>query len=840
MNTRGLTELGYLLFLDRYSKKCGTRESLKVGDTVLIQIDGQKIIGILCDLKQNKALVQVNNYNNDTLSRDAFTVDVEAIDKPLELDPAEMWQRVAQAVAEAEQTSEKFEEWHDKFKWLLEDWKFLPGGRILAAAGTDTELTYYNCYVIPSPKDSKDEIFKTLNVMTQIMSRGGGVGMNISSLRPRYAYTQKTHGRSSGAVSWGELYSHTTGLIEQAGSRRGALMLILNDWHPDVMEFVNSKRDMKRIINANISVGLSDAFMKAVELDDDWELKFPDTTVPQYDDVWDGDLEKWVAGGLPVKVWKTIRARDLWDAIINSAWASAEPGLWFRDRVNQYSNSQYYSKLIACNPCSEQGLGAWNVCLLGSINLSKFVQNVDGMWDIDWDGLETAVHYAVRFLDNIIDVTPYIYPEMEEVQKSERRVGLGTMGLAEVLIRMQLRYGSDDSIRFIDNLYRFITVSAYEESIMLAKEKGKFSKYSNQITVSKFIQNLPGSITDAISEYDLRNVTLITQAPTGTIGSMVDTSTGIEPFYYWEYERKGRFGSHNVRVKVYDEYMQAAIAHHKPGEFYNDVPELPDYFVTAQDLTPEDHVKVQAAIQRWVDSSISKTCNVPEDYTVEQVGELYKLMYELGCKGGTIYRDKSRSEQVLNLKPSTSAEQASTIITDKLSASLDKPRSEAYGKPESELAHQLEIRNRPAVIAGKTYKKLTPEGTCFITLNSENGSPFETFINIGKAGSDVANGAEAIGRLVSMAFRASNGNVMSCVTEVVSQLRGIGGKSVGFGANRVSSVADALAQVLEAEYLSTAVASKISLGELCPGCGNYTVMHIEGCKKCDNCGFSAC
>lgn len=815
METRGLNDLGYKIFLDRYAIKDTKRETLQVGDLVLIKTDdntGQKEVGFVEDIKEGKALVNLIDGSA------TVAVDIEAVDKPLELDPADMWKRVAHAMAEVERDSGAFDEWHDKFLYLLEDWKFIPGGRILAGAGTDTELTYYNCYVLSSPHDSKEGIFKTLNHMAQIMARGGGVGINLSSLRPRYAYAKSTNGRSSGAVSWAEIYSYTTGLIEQGGSRRGALMLILNDWHPDIMEFINVKRDMKRILNANISVGFSETFMDKVEADEDWQLRFPDTTHPDYDAKWDGDLLKWVANGLPTKVWKTIKARELWNAVVESAWASAEPGIWFKGRSNAYSNSFYYAPLIATNPCAEQPLPAWSVCLLGSLNLSKFVR--DG--HMEWDQLEKAIHYAVRFMDNVIDATPYIYPEMETQQKDERRIGLGTMGLAEVLIRLKIRYGSKESIEFIHNLYRFIACQAYYTSVELAKERGVFPKYSTSIFNSEFVKGLPDDLKSQIRTHGLRNVTLLTQAPTGSIGTMANTSTGIEPFYFWEYERKGRLGSHIERVKVYDEWRT-----NQPPD--DDEP-LPDYFVTAQDLTPEEHVRVQAAIQRWVDSSISKTCNVPADYTVGQVGQLYQLMYELGCKGGTIYRDGSRNEQILNLIDNTDS------------------KDKTHSGTEEHAPTQLSIRSRPAIIAGKTYKKTTPTGNAFITVNTdENGHPFETFINIGKAGSDVACDAEAIGRLVSMAFRASNGSIMSCVTEIVSQLRGIGGKSAGFGPNRVSSVADALAQVLEAEYLIKSDAepmaqyvTAVTTGDICPGCGNASLMRVEGCQKCHGCGYSIC
>lgn len=843
MNKRGLTDLGMKIFLDRYSVKDTTRQSLQPGSTVLVKLDdktGQKEIAEIVNMNGDYVDVIINPASD---AAEWQPVATEHVDVPLELDPMDMWKRVAQNIAEQETTSDKFEEWLDKFQWLLEDWKFVPGGRVLAGAGTDTELTLFNCYVIPSPKDSKDEIFKSVNLMAQLMARGGGVGINISSLRPKYAYAKSTNGRSSGAVSWGELYSYTTGLIEQGGSRRGALLLMLDDWHPDLLEYIDVKRDNKRIVNANISVAISDDFMQAVKDDADWKLIFPDTTDPSYDATWDGNISKWIAAEKPIKVWKTLKAREVWDAIINSAWACAEPGLWFKDVVNNFSNSWYYAPLISTNPCGEISLPQYGCCNLGAINLSKFIAewiNSDTQYSMNWQQLCQAVRYAVRFLDNVIDATPYAFPEIEQQQKSERRIGLGTMGLAEVLIKLQLRYGSPESIKFIDELYSFIAIAAYNESVNIAIEKGCFPKCQshNLVSGSQFMANMPTDIKQRVLKHGLRNVTLLTQAPTGTIGTMVNTSTGIEPFYFWEFERKGRLGSHIERVKVYEEWL----ANQAPDE------PLPSWFVTAQDLTPEEHVKVQAAVQRWVDSSISKTCNVPNDYTVEQVKELYELMYELGCKGGTIYRDGSRSEQVLSVvKPSNSLATVETTLSE------NKPAYGLRSKPEDELA----TRSRPNSLSGKTYRKQTPVGVAYCTVN-RNGTedPFEMFISVGKAGSSVQADAEGYGRLISFILRMpSSMPVLERIENIVAQLSGIGsGQQYGFGKQRVMSLPDAIAQVLAEhtsmvgelpklpEYETEQPATLYYNGnaDICPGCGNASLMRVEGCQKCYGCGHSQC
>lgn len=345
-----LNPLGRKIFLDRYALKDVRKETLKVGDVVVAVSNpktGQREIGTVTELDDGDAI---------TVKLDEGTilhVKREDVDKPLETDPAQMLARVAKGIASQEKPEVR-EQWEKEFNWLLEDWKFVPGGRILTGAGTDQNLTYFNCYVIPSPKDSRGGIIASLGQMTEIMSRGGGVGMNISSLRPRHSYVKGVNGRSSGSVSWGGLFSFVTGLIEQGGSRRGALMLILNVWHPDILDFIESKREMGKITNANISVGITDDFMDAVRSDRDWNTYFPDTTDPDYNEKWDGDIEKWKKSGHKVQVYQTMKARKIWDAIVESAWASAEPGVFFIDRYNKMSNSWYYSSIQSTNPCGEQ------------------------------------------------------------------------------------------------------------------------------------------------------------------------------------------------------------------------------------------------------------------------------------------------------------------------------------------------------------------------------------------------------------------------------------------------------------------------------------------------------
>lgn len=815
-----LNPLGRKIFLDRYALKDGKKETLAVGDTIIVVVNkdtGQREIGSVVALTGDTVSIKLD---------DGTTLEkyIESIDKPVETDPSQMMERVARAMSGRESDKET---WAENFKWLLEDWKFVPGGRILTGAGTEQNLTYYNCYVIPSPADSREGIMKTLTYMTEIMSRGGGVGINLSSLRPHHSYVRGVNGRSSGSVSWGALYSYVTGLIEQGGSRRGALMLILNIWHPDILDFITSKREMGKITNANISVGVTDDFMEAVKNDADWDLVFPDTAVPEYDEKWNGNLDDWTKEGFPVVKYKTMKARKIWDTIIESAWASAEPGVFFIDRYNKMSNSYYYSTITCTNPCGEQGLPSWGVCNLGALNLSRFVK--DG--EVNWDDLRKGVRYAVRFLDNVIDDTPYFFEENKKQQLSERRIGLGTMGLAEMMIRLKIRYGGKASDKFLDKLFKFIAVEAYIASSDYAAEKGAFPEFiAEKYLESGFMKGMPEKVRKDIKEKGIRNVTLLTQAPTGTTGTMVGTSTGIEPYYFWEWERVGRMGSHTERVSVYEEWVKD-----------HDGEKLPDYFVTAMDLSPEEHIRVQAAIQRWVDSSISKTSNTPNHYTVDQTRDLYQMMYDTGCKGGTIYRDGSRDEQVLNLK------------------------KEEDAVPEAPAPAKIKSRVRPTVLNGTTYRKHTPIGTAYITVNSDSAhedEPFEVFINVAKVGSDVAADAEGLGRLISLVLRmASPLSPVERVKNVIAQLKSIGsGRQRGFGKNRVMSLPDAVAQVLE-EHIGKSQEDELPVlpdeedeeknkqfafsfsepqADICPICGNATFMLIEGCKKCHSCGHSEC
>ena len=781
--------------------------------------------------------------------------------KSLEEYPEQMWKRVAAGIAQVEKTRSDRAHWAVKFYNTLKDFKFIPGGRVLSGAGTPYEVTFYNCFVIPSPHDSRDGIIDNLKVMVDIMSRSGGVGINLSSLRHRGARVKKVNGTSSGPVNWAELYSTAThDVIQQGGTRRGALMLMINDWHPDLIEFIEVKKDLSRINGANLSVCISDSFMKAVAEDKNWDLVFPDIDDPEYDNLWDGDLEKWKSLGKRVKVFNTVRAREVWDKICEAAWASAEPGTHFIERSNKRSNTWYFEKLISTNPCGEQPLGAWAVCNLGAMNLTAFVKGELGKSEFDYQSLAEHVKVAIRFMDNVVDATGYYFEENKAQQLGIRRTGLGTMGLGDALIMMGLRYGSSKAFPIVEKIYKTIRDAAYEISADLAAEKGQFPNFDKERYLKGwFIKRLPKEIQEKIAKNGIRNAVLLTQAPTGTTSLLAGVSSGIEPVYDFAMVRKDRTGEHTLYHPLYQKWQQEY-----SGQLH------PSYFVSANDLTPEDHVRMQAIIQEYTDSSISKTVNAPNGHSVEDVKKLYTLAYELGCKGVTYMRDGSR-EGVLS------------HMIDKKNEQKERVNGEMNPNGETPIASvnvPVRLRKRPDYLQGVTRRIATPVGHAFVTINADpDGNPFEVFINVGKAGSDITADAEAIGRLVSLALRIpSEYSPKEVARQVVNQLTGIGGATQrGFGNGRIYSLADAIAKVL-AEYLAehglqpieeangngngkavvkqpengeevkepTKVEPQVLLAreelrrDICPRCGIASFVFEEGCKKCYSCGHSEC
>lgn len=1133
--------------------------------------------------------------------------------KPLEYYPEQLWARVARGIASVEPSEELQARWEKRFYEALSDFQFVPGGRILAGAGSGHAVTYYNCFVIPSPEDSRQGILDNLKLMTEIMARGGGVGINLSTLRPRGSYIKTVNGTASGPCSWAQLYSVATGdVIQQGGSRRGALMVMLDDTHPDIEEFITVKRTPGKIEHANLSVCISDKFMQAVKDDADWDL------------TWQGEVKK------------TIRARDLWDLICTSAWESAEPGMVFIDRYNKESNTWYYEDIRCVNPCvtgdtliytdagliparelaergtpvtvvspdiaigelvpvryavarsssqittispsksvslrqashvfptgikpvyrlqtregyvvrltgdhkvltlegwkaasdlvagdkihllhgegrfgttgnedlgqvlgwligdgylnrqsrpgkscvtlsffgteqaiaphfaevvnrlidtpkiddhwlreykvgiqkikdreetrvesvrlmrlvdpellenklqvppsvlrgssemqkgflsalftadgsvqgnaekgisvrltsvsqdllegvqkillnfgiasyiyknrrreeirelpdgkgglasyntqayhdlmislenlytfakqigfmtvekqsrleealskyirgpyrenflatfeslisdgeeivydltepeehlfvgngmvlhncGEQGLPPFGVCNLGALNLSAFVQN----GQMDWERLADRSKVAMRFLDNVVDANEYFIEENREAQLGTRRTGLGTMGLADALIKMKVAYGSEASIPIIERIYTTIRDAAYEASADIAAEKGSFPRFErDKYMQGRFIKRLPKAVQEKIKKQGIRNAVLLTQAPTGTTSLFAGVSSGIEPVYDFAMVRRDRTGEHIL----YHPLLQAWRDEH-PNE------STPGYFVASNDLTPEEHVRVQATVQRYTDSSISKTVNAPNSHTLKEVQTLYRLAYEMGCKGITYYRDGSRDAVLTRVEDEKKAAAAQQAVM------MEPVTSIKQG-----------VKPRPDVVQGYTRRVIAPEGKINVTINSDEHGPLEVFVNVGKAGSDIAALAEALGRLISLNLRIlSPLSQMDRVREIADELRSIGGsRSVGFGMQQVRSLPDAVARALE-QHLETLEAEEsarqaaapvtpekssnnghddpvapVSLsrlqttGNLCSQCGCNTMVYEEGCRKCYNCGHSEC
>jgi len=1126
----------------------------------------------------------------------------EAIEKT----PEEMWKRVAHAIAQVEPKAKRGY-WEEQFETAMADFVLVPGGRILSGAGTGYKVTFYNCFVIPSPHDSRQGILSTLSQMVEIMSRGGGVGINLSSLRPRGSRVKKVNGFSSGPCNWAELFSVATkDIIQQGGSRRGALMLMLWDWHPDIEEFITVKQDLSRINGANLSVCVSDSFMEAVKNDRDWDLLFPDTSDPDYDTKWDGYMPNWLALGKKPIVKKTIKARELWDMVANAAWRSAEPGVVFMERYNKWFNNYYWEYVNCVNPCitadtlvsttngirsigelykegklftvtvdgkqylsspvfktgtkpvfrlitregyqlrlthdhkvftpagkieagnlkagdklmlttggsfgvagtheegqvlgwlvgdgsmkkdkatlyfyrrekeelaprfaqmvaamvdgeqivpraypiapqyiekedkaviesvrlwrmagryglshenkylvpqavlhgseamqrgflqglfssdghvagtaekgvsvrltsvskdllvnaqrlllnfgivsriyenrrdagermmpdgkgenalyhcqayhdlvisktdlhlfasligflqeekqeklrsllatyvrgpykksftatfdrleedgeedvydiavadvhrfaangivvsncGEEGLPNWGVCNLTSINLANLV---DEKGEMNYKRLADVAKIGVRFQDDVIDADFYVFPEIKKRQmEGERRIGLGTMGLGDALIKMKIRYGSQESLPVIDRIYKTIRDAAYEASVDIAQEKGPFPAINIKKHLDAyFIRELPESIRKKMKRHGVRNSVVLQQAPTGSTSLMSGVSSGIEPVYEFEFIRRDRLGEHILRHPLYDAWFDEfqKTNGRKPTK-----EERPQYFVSANDLTPEDHVYVQATIQKHVDASISKTVNAPKDHTVEDVKRLYMLAYDQGCKGITYMRAESRPGVLTRIDEDKKKEEEKKV--------------EQYVP---------EIKPRPMMLQGSTYKAETPVGEAYVTINTNGGNqPVEMFINVGKAGSDVTAMAEALGKVISLSLRiASPVTPMERAHKIASMLIGIGGaRSLGFGENRVRSLPDAVAKVIDRHFgffgksnldhvtngngVVKAIEEKplIPPGQqmiftekrmvtvdLCPSCGEGSLVFEESCKKCYSCGYSEC
>jgi ribonucleoside-diphosphate reductase alpha chain len=724
-----------MVMLDRYAQKDKALISLKVGDLVVVTTKRDTMfpsrgIGRLVEIKGEKYLIKIDEQYVATIDeamlanpevKDVIVKQKYEIDKPLELYFEQIAKRVGTALAETEEYDLK-DKWAAEFTRELAELNVIPAGRVLYGAGSDSKVTYFNCYVMPFIKDDRESISRHRMEVTEIMSRGGGVGSNGSTLRPKNAPAKSVGGRSSGAVSWLHDLSLLTHLIQQGGSRRGAQMIMLADWHPDIIEFIVSKMQKPAILQwlmqntkselirqevnnklkfiplsdtdkamykgivdhadvfepnvidnaeiklrdggnwdvnnsdflsgANISVTISHKFMEAVEKDEIWDLKYPDLEVMNcsqkeaYDDKWSevGNVFEWEEMGYPVKVYNSIPARELWNLINVCATYSAEPGIFFLDAANDATNAKGYGqRVVATNPCGEQPLAPYSVCNLAAINLSNFVDKKTK--EILYDKLKETVKVCVRMQDNVIDSTPYFLEPNKRQALGERRVGMGVMGLHDLLIWAGLRYGSKEANAVVDKIFELMATTAYETSIALGAEKGSFPFLSDRdkFIQSGYLQKMPKAIRDGIIKNGIRNSHLLTIAPTGSTGTMVGCSTGLEPYFAYKYYRSGRLGKYmEVNAKIVDDFL--AIHKEYVGK------DLPDFFVSASELTPEEHVDVQCTIQRWVDSSISKTVNAPKGFTVKQVEDIYMKLYKGGAKGGTVYVDGSRDSQVLTLE----------------------------------------------------------------------------------------------------------------------------------------------------------------------------------------------
>ncbi len=718
--------------------------------------------------------------------------------RPVET-PDEMCWRVAAAVAEAERLhpggSITAEEAAEAFYELMVTRKFLPNSPTLMNAGKGNGQQLSACFVLPV-EDSMEGIFDALKYAAIIHKSGGGTGFAFSRLRPEGAEVSTTQGVASGPVSFMKVFDAATESVKQGGARRGANMGILRVDHPDILKFIECKLD-GGITNFNISVAATDAFMRALADDGEYDLVAPHTG----------------------QVVGRLRAREVFDRICRAAWATGDPGMIFIDRINRSpaNPTPELGMIEATNPCGEQPLLPFEACNLGSINLSLMV--TDDWAGIDWGELERVVRLSVRFLDDVIDVNPYPLPQIHEMVKGNRRIGLGVMGWADLLFKLGIPYDSEAALELAEELMGFINKVGHEESAKLAQERGPFPNWPRSI-----YRNGP----------PLRNSTVTTIAPTGTISIIADCSSGIEPVFALAFTHRANGRELEFINPVFKEtaerrgFASASLfeAVSRQGTLKGlDLPEdVRRVFVTAMEIDPEWHVRMQAAFQRHTDNAVSKTINMPNSATVDDVKRAYLLAYELGCLGITVFRDGCKGTQVLNVGTGRDAEQRT--------------------------AAPVAVKPRPEVVSGYTRQVKAPEGTVNITLNSDKDGLLEVFINVGKAGSDIAALAEALGRLISLTLRMpSPMSQNDRAKEIAGQLKNIGGsRFVGFGPNRVRSLPDAVAQALE-KHLGIGqengnngngtVVSKIT-GNLCPECGNNSLVFEEGCRKCPVCGYSEC
>lgn len=810
----------------------------------------------------------------------------------------EMFWRVAHHVAKVE------EQWGAdvqartvEYYHLLSSKKFFPNSPTFTGAGTPLGQLAA-CFVLPITDDMGRHsagIFQTLRDAALIQQTGGGNGFSFSRLRPHGTMVQTSAGQATGPVGFLRVYDHAFGEIAQGGTRRGANMAVLRVDHPDVEEFITCKINENSITNFNISVGITDAFMEAVRDDKEWELRFPDL-IEMKQKGFKGTLEQAEAAGIKINVYKKVNARELFNKIVKQAHHNGEPGVLFLDAANRSNPVPHLYPLEATNPCGEQWLGPYENCCLGSVNLNEHC-GPDGT--VDWETLRKSVVTATRFLDDVVEANAYVpaVAQLKEAAHRARRIGLGIMGLADLMYHVGVRYGSKEGQEFGAQVMEFVRYHAMVTSVKLAEERGPFPAIQGSIYDMDDMKweapkslvsyqhnwNRPeikwDAVVKGIKEHGIRNAAQTTVAPTGTIATVAGCEGyGCEPVFALAYIRhvndngkdlkltyaSPRFDEALKKLGLGEEKRQEIVEQVMSAGTCQHIPELPqhirDTFVVSGDVTAEEHVRMQGALQAFVDNSLSKTVNFSEGATEGDVAIAYQLAWELGCKGITVYVTGSRDKVVLETK--ATAEKKETPQTAPVAAPA---------APAGPTIWHGTKKPRPKALTGRTFTIDTPVGKTFITVNENGGTqPFETFVNTAKAGSETAAVSEAIGRLISYILRmASPVAPLDRLREVVVQLIGIGGgRSLGFGPNRVKSLPDGIGQVFD-QYLrekdgivieevktngngngngnheasfggGEQTAPKMKIGDLCPECGEAAVVNEEGCRKCYACGYSEC
>jgi len=745
---------------------------------------------------------QINEYyKDDELGRSVLEMKYLA---PWEKHPWDLWKRQAKALASVEKTEELQEKWEAAFFEALKNFKFVPGGRIMHGAGReDITTTLNNCYVVGIKTDSIKSIYDCVIQEAMTYKYGGGCGHDLSVLRPSGDAIVGTGGDSCGPVGFMNLFSENTNTIAQHG-RRGANMQTLRVDHPDIKKFIEIKTgDVDMVKYSNISVFLTDDFMEAVQNDADFDLQ------------WGG------------KIYETVNAKELWMKIITHAHASAEPGLLFWDTMKKYHNAEYCSPLVSTNPCAEQPLPDGGCCNLGALNLERFVDN-DG--NFDFDGFRETTAIGTRFLDNVIDynVDRHALEDQKQNAINDRRVGLGILGLGDMLVKMGIKYDSDEALETIGKIMKIHRDTAYEISAALAEEKGQFPNFDwDGYSESLFIQDLSEELQEKIKNHGIRNSTLTTVAPTGSGAIVARVTSGVEPIFATSYQRKVK--RNDSLGKEFDTFT---VYHPVVQEMFGNDKNLPEHVVTAHDVDPYFRVKMQGEVQKYIDSSISSTVNLAEDTTVDTVADIYMTAYKGNLKGITVYREGSRE---------------GILITDK--KSNEKTDTQEL---REDVNPKKTARNRPQITTGRTRRMRTGDGTLYITVNEDENGLCEVFTAIGKAGGTVAAQTEAISRLISLALRSGIDP-----NSIINQLKGISGPNPTWEDGQlILSTPDAIGRALETfldgdenselgdkvqfEIAEEPTQSKQTHGMHCIDCDGYEVVNEGGCYICKDCGWSKC